>query len=48
MSHLVFWLLLALSLVACSTRTYVVKPEDVPKLNDPQWDIKSQPGRRPR
>jgi hypothetical protein len=43
MSQLVFCLLLVLGLVACSTRTYVVTPEDARRMNDQQWDIKSPP-----
>jgi hypothetical protein len=39
-------LLLALVLTACSTRSVVVRPDEVSKMNDSQWTIKSEP--RPR
>jgi hypothetical protein len=48
MSRLVLWLLLVVCLVGCSTRNVVVTPEEVSKLNDPQWTIKSEPAGRPR
>jgi hypothetical protein len=43
MRRVVVWLFLTIGLVGCSTRTYVVQPDEVPKLNDSQWDIKSRP-----
>jgi hypothetical protein len=36
-------LLVALALTACSTRSVVVPPEQLPALNDSQWTIKSEP-----
>ena len=48
MSRGILVLLLVLGLVGCSTRNVVVKPEEVSKLNDPQWTIKSPPVGRPR
>lgn len=45
------WLLAVVviaALLGCSTRSAVVKPEEVSKLNDPQWTIKSAPASRPR
>jgi hypothetical protein len=38
---LVFVVLIAV--VGCSTRSLVVTPEEVSKLNDAQWTITSQP-----
>ena len=46
MSRVTVVLLLALALAACSTRSVVVRPDEVSKMNDPQWTIKSEP--RPR
>lgn len=46
MSRTAMLVLLALALAACSTRRVVVQPDEVPKLNDPQWTITSEP--RPR
>ena len=48
MSRLVLWLLLVVCFAGCSTRNVVVRPEEVPQLNDPQWTIKSDPASRPR
>jgi hypothetical protein len=48
MSRLVLWPLLVVCLVGCSTRSVVVQPDEISKLNDPQWTIKSEPARRPR
>jgi hypothetical protein len=48
MSRWAFVLLLVLGLLGCSTRSVVVQPEEVPKLNDAQWTIKSEPVSRPR
>jgi uncharacterized lipoprotein len=48
MSCWVFVFLLVLGLAGCSTRSVVVQPEEVPKLNDSQWTIQSAPGARPR
>ncbi len=48
MSRLVPWLVLAFVVVGCSTRIGVVQPEEVPKLGDAQWAIKSEPPARPR
>jgi len=45
------WLLAVVLLVAllgCSTRSVVVSPEELSKLNDPQWTIKAPPAPRPR
>jgi hypothetical protein len=45
------WLLavaITIPLLGCSTRSVVVNPEDVSKLNDPQWTIKAGPASRPR
>lgn len=46
MSQLILWLVLAVTIAACSTRAVVVDPEQVSKLNDAQWTIKSEPGRK--
>jgi hypothetical protein len=46
MSRLVIGVLLVLAFAACSTRGVVVAPEEVSKLNDPQWTIKSPPRAR--
>ncbi len=43
MKRLVIWLVLATVVVACSTRSVVVKPEEVSKLGDAQWAITSEP-----
>jgi hypothetical protein len=48
MSRWVLALAIMIGLLGCSTRSGVVKPEDVGKLNDPQWTIKAEPGARPR
>jgi hypothetical protein len=48
MSRLAVVLVLAASLAGCSTRSVVVAPEQVPKLNDSQWAITSEPAARPR
>lgn len=48
MSRAIFALLLVLGLIGCSTRNIVVNPDEVSKLNDSQWTIKSPPGSRPR
>ena len=48
MRRLILWLLFAVCLAGCSTRNVVVKPEEVSKLNDPQWTITSEPASRPR
>jgi hypothetical protein len=48
MSRGVLVLLLVLGLAGCSTRSVVVQPEEVPKLNDSQWTIQSEPAARPR
>jgi hypothetical protein len=48
MSRGVLGLLLALALAGCSTRSVVVKPDEVSRLNDAQWTIKSEPAARPR
>lgn len=48
MNRLLPWLLLGVSLVGCSTRDVVVKPDEVPKLNDSKWTITSEPAARPR
>jgi hypothetical protein len=45
MSRLVLVLLLATGLAGCSTRRVVVVPEELPKLNDAQWTITSEPAR---
>jgi hypothetical protein len=45
------WLLAVVVIAAqlgCSTRSVVVKPEEISKLNDPQWTIKAAPAPRPR
>jgi len=45
------WLLavvLIAALLGCSTRSVVVSPEEISKLNDPQWTIKAAPAPRPR
>jgi hypothetical protein len=52
MSRLVLWPLLVVCLVGClvgcSTRSVVVQPDEVSKLNDPQWTITSKPASRPQ
>lgn len=48
MSQWAFVLLLVLGLLGCSTRSVVVQPEEVPKLNDAQWTTTSEPAARPR
>ena len=48
MSRGVLVVLLAIGLVGCSTRSVVVEPDEVPKLNESQWTIKSAPAARPR
>jgi hypothetical protein len=45
MSCWVLVLAIVLGVLGCSTRSGVVKPEDLPKLNDSQWTIKSEPRR---
>ena len=40
--------LLAATLASCSTRSVVVAPDQVPKLNDAKWTITSEPAARPR
>jgi hypothetical protein len=45
MSRWVLVLAVAISVLGCSTRSVVVKPEDLSKLNDSQWTIKSEPRR---
>ena len=45
------WLLaiaVTIPLLGCSTRSVVVDPEAISKLNDPQWTIKAAPAARPR
>jgi hypothetical protein len=36
-------LLVTAALFGCSTRSVVVQPEEVSKLNDAQWTIKAVP-----
>jgi hypothetical protein len=36
------------ALVSCSTRSVVVAPDQVPKLNDSKWTVTSEPAARPR
>jgi hypothetical protein len=48
MSRGILVLLLVLGFLGCSTRNVVVKPEEVSKLDDPQWTITSPPVGRPR
>jgi hypothetical protein len=43
MSCWVVVLAVVIGLLGCSTRSVVVNPEDLPKLNDQQWTIKSDP-----
>lgn len=45
MSRLVLVLVLAAGVAGCSARSIVVPPDEVPKLNDPQWTITSEPAR---
>ena len=45
MSCWVVVLAVVIGLLGCSTRSVVVNPEDLPKLNDQQWTIKSEPRR---
>lgn len=39
-------LLLSIALAGCSTRTFVVAPEEVAKLNDSKWTVESEPAPR--
>lgn len=43
MSRWVFAFAVLIGVLGCSTRSVVVKPEELPKLNDSQWTIKSEP-----
>ena len=45
MSRWVVVVALLIGVGGCSTRNVVVKPEEVPKLNDPQWTVTSEPRR---
>jgi hypothetical protein len=45
MSRWILVLAVVVGVLGCSTRNVVVKPEDLPKLNDSQWTIKSEPRR---
>ena len=45
MSRWVLVLTVVIGVLGCSTRGVVVEPEDLPKLNDAQWTIKSEPRR---
>ena len=45
MSRWVVVLAVIVGVLGCSTRSVVVRPEDVPRLNDSQWTIKSEPRR---
>jgi hypothetical protein len=45
MSRWVLALAVLIGALGCSTRSVVVNPEDLPKLNDSQWTIKSEPRR---
>jgi hypothetical protein len=45
MSRWVLVLAIVIGVLGCSTRSIVVKPEELSKLNDPQWTIKSEPRR---
>ena len=45
MSRWVLFLAVVIGMLGCSTRSIVVQPEEVPKLNDSQWTIKSEPRR---
>jgi len=45
MSRWVVVVALLFGILGCSTRNVVVKPEEVPELNDPQWTITSEPRR---
>ena len=45
MSRWVLVLAIGIGVLGCSTRSIVVNPEDLSKLNDPQWTIKSEPRR---
>ena len=45
MSRRVFVFAVLISVIGCSTRNFVVKPEEVPKLNDAKWTIKAEPRR---
>lgn len=48
MSRGIVLFLLVLGLVGCSTRSVVVKPDDVSRCNDAQWTITSPPAGRLR
>ena len=45
MSRWVLALAVVIGVLGCSTRSVVVKPGGLPRLNDPQWTIKSEPRR---
>lgn len=45
MSRWMLAVVVVICAAGCSTRAVVVKPDDVSKLNDPQWTIKSPPTR---
>ena len=45
MSRWIVVVALLIGVLGCSTRNVVVKPEEVPKLNDPRWTITSEPRR---
>jgi hypothetical protein len=45
MSWWVLVLAIVIGVLGCSTRSIVVEPEQLSKLNDPQWTIKSEPRR---
>jgi hypothetical protein len=38
-------IVIVMFVAGCSTRAIVVKPDDVTKLNDREWTIKSPPTR---
>ena len=38
-------LAIVIGVLGCSTRSVVVEPQQLQKLNDPQWTIKSEPRR---
>lgn len=48
MSYGIVVLLLVLGVAGCSTRDVVVSPDEISKLSDPSWTIKSPPAGRPR
>lgn len=43
MSRWIVVVAVAIGILGCSTRSVVVKPDELSKLNDSQWTITSEP-----